>query len=99
VSRSTLARNQAIGGAGGDGSDGGDGFGGGVYNGATSSLRLERSTVTENYASGGGGAGGSDGEGIGGGVYNLGDFHLDALALIFGNHASTSHDDVFDPFA
>jgi hypothetical protein len=55
-----------------------------------------------NHASGGqGGAGGSDGEGIGGGIYNLGgvDLDLDALNLIFGNHASTSHDDVFDPFA
>ena len=41
----------------------------------------------------------SDGEGIGGGVYNLGAFDFDALTLIFENHASTSHDDVFDPFA
>jgi hypothetical protein len=71
-----------------------------VYNDATASIRLERSIVTENRASGGdSGAGGSDGEGIGGGVYNLGVFDFDALTLIFGNHASTSHDDVFDPFA
>jgi hypothetical protein len=69
-----------------------------VYNDAASSLRLERSTVTENHANGGkGGAGGSDGEGIGGGVYNLGSFDLDAFTLIFANHASTSDDDVFDP--
>ena len=45
------------------------------------------------------GVGDGDGEGIGGGGYNLGDFDFDALTLIFGNHASTSHDDVFDPFA
>jgi hypothetical protein len=100
VSASILWQNQAIGGAGGDGSYGGNGFGGGVYNDATASLRLERSIVTENLASGGdGGAGGSGGEGIGGGVYNLGDFDIDARTPIFGNHASTSHDDVFDPFA
>jgi hypothetical protein len=75
-------------------------LGQGVYNDATASLRLERSIVTENSASGGdGGAGGSDGEGIGGGVYNLGGFDFDALTLIFDNDASTSHDDVFDPFA
>ena len=51
----------------------------------------------KNHANGGeGGDGGSDGEGIGGGVYNLGDFDFDVLTLIFENHASTSHDDVFD---
>jgi uncharacterized protein (TIGR03118 family) len=88
-----ISHNHAIGG------DGGNGYGGGVYNDATASLRLEKSTITNNHANGGDrGEGGSDGEGIGG-VYNLGSFDFDALTLIFGNHASTSHDDVFDPFA
>jgi hypothetical protein len=92
-----ISHNHALGGDGADGSDGGNGHGGGVYNETTSSLRLERSTVTNNHANGGdGGAGGSDGEGVGGGVYNLGLFDFDALTLIFKNHASTSHDDVFD---
>jgi hypothetical protein len=67
-----------------------------VYIEAASSLRLERSTVTANHANGGGGG---EGGGIGGGVYNLGDFDFDVLSLIFKNHASTSHDDVFNPFA
>ncbi|HEY7118400.1 MAG TPA: hypothetical protein VH475_17560, partial [Tepidisphaeraceae bacterium] len=94
----TLDQNQAV---GGNGSVGGNGLGGGIYNegeafDVMSSLRLERSTVTKNHANGGEGAGGSDGEGIGGGLYNLGDFDLDVLTLIFKNHASTSHDDVFD---
>jgi hypothetical protein len=67
---------------------------------ATSSLQLNGCTVTDNHANGGdAGEGGSDGEGIGGGVYNLGSFDFDALTLIFKNHASTSDDDVFDPFA
>src|SRR5262249_46473719 len=95
-----ISHNHALGGDGADGSDGGNGFGGGLYNNAASSLHLERCTVTKNHANGGdGGTSSSDGEGIGGGVYNLGDFDLDALTLIFENHASTSDDDVFDPFA
>jgi hypothetical protein len=88
-----ISYNRALGGDGADGS-GGDGFGGGAYNAAAGSLRLEGGTVTENHANGGEGDAG-DGEGIGGGVYNLGLFDFDALTLIFGNHASTSHDDVF----
>jgi hypothetical protein len=81
---STVDHNRAI---------GGNGLGGGIYNegGAfdvVASLRLERSTVSRNHANGG--------EGIGGGVYNLGLFNFDGLTQIFGNHASTSHDDVFD---
>src|SRR6185369_11819053 len=97
VSGCTLNNNLAL---GGNGAGGGDGLGGGVYNGAASSLRLERSTVTKNHANGGeGGLGGSDGEGIGGGVYNLGAFDFDGLTLILQDHASTSDDDVFDPFA
>jgi serine/threonine protein kinase len=30
---------------------------------------------------------------------NLGSFDFDEFTLIFKNHASTSHDDIFDPFA
>ena len=89
-----ISYNRALGGDGADGSGGGDGFGGGAYNAAAGSLRLERGTVTENHANGGEGDAG-DGEGIGGGVYNLGLFDFYALTRIFGNHASTSHDDVF----
>jgi hypothetical protein len=92
-----ISHNHAL---GGDGAHGGDGYGGGVYNDAASSLQLERSTVTRNHANGGeGGLGGSDGEGIGGGVYNLGAFDFDGLTRILQDHASTSDDDVFDPFA
>jgi hypothetical protein len=92
-----ISHNLAL---GGDGADGGNGFGGGVFNDATASLQLDDSTITENHANGGeAGEGGSDGEGIGGGVYNLGSFDFDALTQIFKNHASTSNDDVFDPFA
>ena len=94
VRDSEMSYNFALGGDGADGSGGGDGFGGGAYNAAAGSLRLEGGTVTENHANGGEGDAG-DGEGIGGGVYNLGLFDFDALTLIFGNHASTSHDDVF----
>ena len=91
---SVFSRNHALG--GGDAPAGGNGFGGGVYNAAAASLRLERSTVTENHANGGEvGEGGSEGEGIGGGVFNLGSLDLDALTLIFDNLASTSYDDVF----
>jgi hypothetical protein len=89
VSGCTLTNNLAH---GGNGTDGDDGLGGGIYNGATSSLRLERSTGTKNHANGGD----EGGEGIGGGVYNLGQFDFDALTRIVKNHASTSHDDMFD---
>jgi hypothetical protein len=89
VTGATFSHNRAI---GGDGGDGGDGLGGGIFNDASASLRLEGSIVTRNHANGGDG-----GEGIGGGVYNLGLVDLDALTRIFDNHASTSHDDVFDP--
>src|SRR5262245_44177026 len=95
-----ISHNHALGGDGADGTDGGNGYGGGAYNDATASLRLEQSTITNNHANGGdGGEGGSDGEGIGGGVYNLRSLDVDALTLIIKNHASTSDDDVFNPFA
>lgn len=99
ISGSTLSHNHAHGG------DGGNGFGGGIYNGAASThpsnagaetvLTVERSKVTKNHANGGDG---ENADGIGGGVYNLSSFDLDALTLIFANHASTSADDLFDPF-
>src|SRR5262245_9687000 len=95
-----ISHNLALGGDGADGGVGGDGLGGSVFNDAGSSLLLNGCTVTANHANGGeGGEGGSDGQGIGGGVYNLGSLDFDALTLIFDNHASTSDDDVFDPFA
>lgn len=88
-----ISHNLAL---GGDGTDGGDGLGGGMYNDASASLWLERTTVTRNHANGGeGGDDGLGGEGIGGGIYNLGAFGFDVLNLIE-NHASTSHDELFD---
>jgi hypothetical protein len=95
-----VSHNHALGGDGADGSDGGNGYGGGFYNDSTASLTLRNSLVTKNHANGGdAGEGGSAGEGVGGGIYNLGALDIDALTLIFKNHASTSDDDVFDPFA
>jgi hypothetical protein len=85
VTGSTVADNLAIGGAGGNG------YGGGAFNDATSSFALSTSVVTGNHANGG--------EGIGGGVYNLGNLDVDGLTLLLENHASTSHDDLFDPLA
>jgi hypothetical protein len=78
-----------------DSGQGGNGLGG-AYNDATSSLTLQTSSVTKNDADGGDGDhGGANGEGIGGGVYNLGTLDVDALTVIFENHASTNHDDLF----
>ena len=94
VRHTEISYNRALGGDGADGSGGGDGFGGGAYNAAAGSLQFEGCTATKNHANGGEGDAG-DGEGIGGGVHNLGLFDFDVLTLIFGNHASTSHDDVF----
>ena len=74
--------------------NGGNGWGGGLYNGASSTLTLTDATVQFNFAVGGSGRGGSDGEGIGGGVYNLGRFAFDPTTVIKKNHASTSNDDI-----
>jgi hypothetical protein len=98
VADSTFAGNQAIGGAGG-----GDGLGGGIYNDAGSTLELRGSTITDNQASGGAaGNGGTSGSGIGGGLYLApgGSACLDAftIAHVFGNHASTSGDEVFGAY-
>jgi hypothetical protein len=105
ISGSTLSHNRAQGGDGG-----GNGFGGGIYNAAASThpsnlgaptvLTVEVSTITHNKAQGGAAEdGGSGGQGIGGGVYNLGLFDIDLISVIKKNKASTSHDNVFDPFA
>jgi hypothetical protein len=100
---STVLNNQAT---GGEGVFGGNGLGGGIFNGNTQPgfalpiLTVTNSRIIGNQATGGQGSdGGTDGQGIGGGVYNLGSFDFGALTLIFDNHASTSDDDVFDPFA
>jgi hypothetical protein len=93
---STFTGNWAIGGTGGSGGNGGDGLGGGIYVAAGAAVSLSASTVTLNQAQGGEeGAGGSDGSGIGGGVYGLGSFSFDPFTVIKGNHASTSHDNIF----
>jgi hypothetical protein len=92
---SLLIGNQAIGGAGGSGSNGGNGLGGGLSILAGSSASINTSALVGNLALGGeGGSGGSDGEGIGGGVYNLGNF-TELAALIVGNFASTSNDNIY----
>lgn len=81
-----VAHNHALGGAGG-----GDGLGGGAYNDLTATLRIERSVVTRNHANGDD----DGGDGLGGGIYNLGLLDVDPVTSIFGNHASTNHDDRF----
>ena len=69
VTGTTVDHNKA-GGDGGDGGNGGNGLGGGLYNGAASTLTLTGATVQFNFAVGGAaGSGGSDGQGVGGGVY------------------------------
>jgi hypothetical protein len=98
VSNSTVDHNRAIGGDGGSGGNGGNGLGGGIYVDALSSLTLLGVTVELNHANGGeGDDGGSDGQGIGGGVYLTPGATACAnlLTAIFGNHATTSNDDVF----
>ena len=60
--------------------------------GEGSSLGLSASLVTRNQALGGaGGIGGGPGDG----VYSLGHFTFEGVTLIIGNHASTSHADIF----
>jgi hypothetical protein len=98
VSSSTVANNQAIGGAGAAGGNGGDGYGGGIFEDALSKLALTGDTIDRNHAIGGAaGLGGSDGEGVGGGLFITpgGSACADPLTVIFGNHATTSDDDVF----
>jgi hypothetical protein len=63
---------------------------------AGSSAAVSTSILVANQAQGGAaGAGGTEGSGVGGGVDNLGTFTFDELTVIYGNHASTSNDDVF----
>jgi len=88
---STMADDAAIGGALA-GADRGNGYVDVAHNDNSPSLTLRASTIARSHVNG------SD-HGIGGGVYNLGNFDFDALTLIVANHASTSDDDVFDPFA
>jgi len=103
IKDSTFTGNQAIGGAGALGSNGGNGFGGAIYNDGQSTLEVRRSTITDNRASGGAaGNGGSNGSGVGGGLYLdlCGSVCLDEFTIdhIFGNHASTSDDDLFGDY-
>ena len=61
-------------------------------------MSLEYVDITGNQATGGAaGAGGQDGQGIGGGVYVISGRVSARRTTISGNHASTSHDDVFGP--
>jgi hypothetical protein len=96
VSYSTLAQNQAIGGAGDVGGNGGDGLGGGLVVQDSGSATLSHSRVTGNEATGGAaGAGGTAGLGQGGGIYLLGGQVCVEYTWIADNHASDSDDDVF----
>jgi hypothetical protein len=71
VMDSTLANNQAVGGAGVPGQDGGDGRGGGIANIYYGALNLVDSRLIANQALGASGADGSNGgNGLGGGLYN-----------------------------
>ncbi|QEH39040.1 hypothetical protein OJF2_76520 [Aquisphaera giovannonii] len=92
VNNTIVAYNKAM---GGDGVVGGNGFGGGLYNGAYSSLVLTNAKVQFNSAIGGDGCHGNDGDGVGGGVYAgpLGTFTPDA-STIKKNRASTSGNQV-----
>jgi hypothetical protein len=61
-------------------------------------LTLLGDTIDRNHAIGGAaGLGGSDGEGVAGGLYlTAGSVACaDVLTVIYGNHATTSDDDVF----
>jgi hypothetical protein len=92
-----IADNVAQGGAGSAG-NGGAGLGGGIFVDAHAALTLLGSSVSGNTAEGGTGAAGfTDGKGIGGGLYVTpgATTCADSLTAIFGNHASTSNDDVF----
>jgi hypothetical protein len=73
------------------GGNGGDGFGGGIYIGGGTTLSAVSVTVSGNQANGGNGA--ANGSGVGGGVYDLGLFNP-LGNFIFGNVASTSHNDI-----
>jgi hypothetical protein len=73
LSDSTIADNQAIGGAGADGGNGGDGRGGGIANYGGGSLTLTACMLADNQAFGGAaGTGGNGGYGFGAGMYNSG---------------------------
>jgi hypothetical protein len=59
-------------------------------------VSLEYSLITANQAFGGDGdGGGADGQGVGGGIYVAAGTVSVKKTNIWGNHASTSHDDVF----
>lgn len=87
----SISDNRAV---GGDGiGKGGDGLGGGALVTGTGSLALGMSSITENHANGGHGA--TEGQGVGGAAYLVGTLVLDAASTIQRNHASTSHDDIY----
>ncbi|MFL5244964.1 MAG: hypothetical protein ACJ8FY_22915 [Gemmataceae bacterium] len=92
VTGTTIDHNRVRGGNGDGAGVGGNAHGGGLFIDSDSTVHLIASLIVKNRAKGG--AGSTPGEGIGGGVYNLGSFLPDAASLIFGNHASTSNDDV-----
>ncbi len=59
-------------------------------------MSVENTQFTGNQALGGdGGDGGSDGQGVGGGIYSAAGTVSAKKTDIWGNHASTNHDDLF----
>jgi hypothetical protein len=88
VSDSTLAHNQAQGGAGGNG------LGGGLFNGLGSPDEVPTATFSNTNVTANQALGGAAGAGIGGGIYNTGTVYVHKV-VVAGNKASTSNDDVF----
>lgn len=89
IGTSLFLCNQAISGNGGPG---GLAAGGALYN-SFGRMDVIQSCIVSNLA-----IGGSNGQGIGGGIYTLGTFYVDRPTLrgsLFGNFASTSHDNSF----
>jgi hypothetical protein len=92
IDRSTIARNQSVGGQGGSEGMDGNGLGGGIGLSDGASGEISRSIIRNNRA-----------EGFGGGGFNEGDaasFELDAFTLFWiqFNSASTDGDGIFGLF-
>lgn len=92
VGYSTLCGNEALGGSGSNAGSGGTGRGGGLFV-SSGTVAIERSAITDNQATGG--TGGTEGQGVGGGIHVAAGTVTVKKTKFWGNHASTSHDDVF----
>jgi hypothetical protein len=86
-----------VGGAGTSDGSGGDGLGGGIYLASGANACFSEVVVTANVARAG--SGGTEGQGIGGGIYVTASANAGGVnTSTFGNHASTSDDDIFGVF-